>query len=204
MEITRDGQTPTYPQGWIDREISPGIHYIGYKTQFIFYAVGVCYEKGYVNVGSPLNVYHNGKRDVNVKQNIPTVEDCIEECRKWDDCKWFNWVSEGNLRNTCWLKTGRGNRKSSAGHGQSYTGHRDSSEECPGRGMFTPILYQTGPAEEHNNNIFLGETNNNWFKSLLNPCPNGVINTNCYSTGACVRCCTGEQPGSDNTPACTH
>ena len=90
-----------------------------------------------------------------------------------------------------------------------FTGHRDSTDQCHDRAMFTPAVFL--PARETSidrGNVQSASNNNNgWFGGLFssNPCPNGRINTNCYIDGiSCIRCCTGDVAGNDGTPACLH
>ena len=45
----------------------------------------------------------------------------------------------------------------------------------------------------------------NWNWPFSNPCPNGEKTQICYGDFVnCEECCTGEQMGTDGTPACTH
>ena len=147
----------------------------------IFFLASICYEKGYVNVGDKLEVFGSWLKGYkNYKTNIHTVDACIQLCKQYGQCQWWNYDPD---RNECWLKRGQGIRRTEAYFNNMYTGHRDSREQCQNSNMFTPTIYQPPPS----------------------PCPNGRITTNCYGdTGRCVRCCTGGQDGSDGTKACIH
>jgi len=58
----RSGHRREYPRGWLQKPITDAL----------------CYEKGYVNVGEPLDVFWNEKYEKydNAKANIYTIEEC--------------------------------------------------------------------------------------------------------------------------------
>ena len=162
----------------------------------------VCYEKGYVNVGEQLNLFQDIEgNSVNYQSRISSVQDCIDLCKQHRQCRWWNYNPDVS---TCWLKSGQGNPKKESKYSEMFTGHRDSTDQCQDRLMFTPAVFSPtnrGNVQPANNN------NNGWFGGLFpsNPCPNGRINTNCYDDGiSCIRCCTGDVAGNDGTPACLH
>ena len=93
----------------------------------------MCYEKGYINVGEPLKIFELDGIYVNGLPGIESVSECAAKCRKYQHrgCQWWNYdpVNKG-----CWLKKGEGNEKRSTGKYKAmYTGHRDSSKQCPER-----------------------------------------------------------------------
>jgi len=108
---------------------------------------GACFFSGYVFHGQPLKVFpnHVGKL-VNHKRNVRTIQECIEECRRKRLCGWFNWMdntsTDMNLRNTCWLKKGRGNPNPTWKTG-AFTGNRNASWQC------TPWLWTYNKANGH-------------------------------------------------------
>ena len=88
----------------------------------------VCYEKGYSNLGEPLNVIWRNGKYTNSSKNIYSVKDCISLCQNFDDCQWFNYDAKSD---TCWLKKGKGNYKRRERDEEDlYTGHRNSSDQC--------------------------------------------------------------------------
>ena len=108
---------------------------------------GACFFSGYVFHGQPLKVFpnHVGKL-VNHKRNVRTIQECIEECRRKRLCGWFNWMdntnTDMNLRNTCWLKKGRGN-PNPTWKTRAFTGNRNASWQC------TPWLWTYNKANGH-------------------------------------------------------
>ena len=163
-----------------------------------FFLGHLCYEKNYRYVGNALKVYNNGRN--NHKENVYSVEECQRECQRYEACHWWNYVTnqhpDPTRRNTCWLKTGQGKKEPIQNH---FTGSRISDHMCQSREYFTPASYQSSRRSNSNNNAgWLS-----WMNS--NPCPNGKKVSNCYeSMDNCVECCTGEQAGTDGTPACVH
>ena len=104
----------------------------------------LCYEKGYANVGDALRVFRDKNDElVNWQQNILSVNQCINLCRSTNKCNWWNF--DPDLKG-CWLKTGKGNPKMKSPGGRSfegmYTGHKDSTQQCQDRELFTPATYQ--------------------------------------------------------------
>ena len=133
-------------------------------------------------------MFQDKGNSVNYQSGISSVQDCIDLCKQYSQCKWWNYNPDVSK---CWLKSGQGNPKK-----EIFTGHRDSTDQCQDRAMFTPAVFS--PASNNNNGWFGG-------LSSSNPCPNGRINTNCYMDGiSCIRCCTGDVAGNDGTPACLH
>ena len=138
----------------------------------------ICFERGYVynDNDHKLNVFlENGIRVNHKKVSSESV--CISLCKRYGNCQWWNFDFE---KMECFLHTRKGDKKIvEPKYINMYTGHRDSSRQCP---------------EDWS-----------WISKLEerpNPCPNGIININCYGDYICDYCCTGEQPGSDGTTAC--
>ena len=138
---------PTYPVGWEERPIS---------------SEGICYKKGYTNVGEPLNVIQDGEVSVNYNDSISTVEECIALCKQYIECQWWNYNPDDS---TCWLKRGQGTERI---HIKMYTGHREANAQCP-TSVFTPPLL---PSKLISDNPI-----SRWVICLFssNPCPNGQI-----------------------------
>ena len=59
-----------------------------------------------------------GIKNFHIK-DIPSMEDCQQECVKDPDCNFFTWNSpsfwKAKHRNTCWLKAGKGQMKKDCG-----------------------------------------------------------------------------------------
>ena len=172
----------------------------------IFFLASICYEKGYVNVGDKLEVFGSWLKGYkNYKTNIHTVDACIQLCKQYGQCQWWNYDPD---QKACWLKKGQGFPKELSKYENFYTGHRDSTEECPKR--FVPTGYQqqeqaSQPDDINDSNTTTIEENNNDDSSrftIQNPCPDGKLELDCEHGGGCVGCCTGELPGSDGTPVC--
>ena len=138
---------------------------------------------------------------VNYANSISTIEDCIALCKQYPQCQWWNYSLEFSI---CWLKKGQGNPKMEDNQNK-VTGHRDSIDQCPDRSMFTPRNFHSHRDTPRENIPTVNENNRGWFGGFFNnPCPNGRITTNCYNSGSCVDCCTGDVSGTDGTPACIH
>ena len=169
-----------------------------------------CYEREYHYIGNPLNVI----RGSNKIHNIRSLEDCLNACKRYPQCKWVNWDGEEAAEpNTCWLKESRGDNYKKKPRQGGFTGHRNSIEDC--ESMFTPETisgtqnqitlqnYENSLSQDNGAQINPGTTGaeNEWWP---NPCPNGRLTENCYGLDNCVTCCTGDVQGADGTPACAH
>jgi hypothetical protein len=172
-----EGDECRLPHGWLDRTIETGKYNLSWRF-FLLFFTGPCYERDCHYIGSPLKVYGTGS---NQKSNVMTLQECFDECKRFPLCKWVNWDdSTGRQPNTCWLKKNRGKNYVKKTRQGGFTGHPDSVVECQDQSMFIEQM----------------PTNN--------PCPNGILTENCYGLDICMTCCTGEMPGTDDTPACTH
>jgi len=133
-----NGEAPTFPNGWDRKPI----------------AETLCYEKGYVNTGEQLEIFTDSQgRLVNWVSQIDSLEDCIDLCNSKDRCNWWNYDP---IQKACWLKKGKGNnKKSRRTNGESlahmYTGHRDSTQLCQSRDLFSPAVYQQNPSIDNEN-----------------------------------------------------
>jgi len=110
-----------------------------------------CYENGYHYIGSPLKVWNHAGTKVNYKNNVISLQECREECKTKQDCLWFNWIdSTGNSRdrNTCWLKRGKGQKGRLQG---GFTGHRESTKECPS-GQEADYILNSNPDDDNAHN----------------------------------------------------
>ena len=64
---------------------------------------------------------------VNYKPSISTVKGCIDLCKQYSQCQWWNY---NPVHRTCWLKKGRGTPWRDSQNSKMYTGHRNSTVQC--------------------------------------------------------------------------
>ena len=87
-----------------------------------------CITRGFHFSGYPLKVFKNGTS--NSKRNVNSIEECMQLCKRYVSCSWFNWIDgsgQRGLKNTCWLKRGKGRKGAVQG---GFTGPGDSSVLC--------------------------------------------------------------------------